>query len=73
MSGSKPAARMAHQLAQAYSGAASPRSAIKAMCLQCTGFDREAIRNCSSWACPLWQYRAFKAGDGQEASEPAAA
>ncbi len=48
-------------LARAFSGAASPREAIKAMCLTCTGYDRAAIAKCSAWACPLHAYRpAFK-------------
>ena len=47
-------------LARAFCGAASPRAAIKAMCLQCTGFDREAVRNCTGWSCCLWEYRPFQ-------------
>ena len=47
-------------LAGAFSGSASPRKAIKAMCLSCTGFERKEIANCSSFACPLWQYRPFQ-------------
>lgn len=54
-------------LREAFSGSASPRAAIRAMCLSCTGFDRAAIRNCSAWGCPLWAYRGFRdreAGNG---------
>lgn len=46
-------------LTQAFEHVASPRGAIRAQCLVCTGFDRDAIRNCSGWNCPLWQYRPF--------------
>lgn len=51
-------------LAEAFSGSASPRRAIRAMCLSCVGFDREAIKNCSGHSCPLWQYRPFTEPEG---------
>lgn len=47
-------------LAQAFSGAASPRKAIRAMCLTCVGYDRAAIRDCTGYSCPLWKYRPFQ-------------
>lgn len=47
-------------LTRAFSGAASPRTAIKAMCLACTGFERAEITNCSGYSCPLWKYRPFQ-------------
>ena len=47
-------------LARAFSGSASPRAAIKAMCLACVGYDRKEVTNCSSFACPLWKYRPFQ-------------
>jgi hypothetical protein len=50
-------------LARAFSGDASPRQAIRATCLACVGFDRDSIRNCSGYSCPLWSYRPFT---GQE-------
>jgi len=50
-------------LRQAFSGAASPRKAIKAMCLACTGFDRQEVANCTGYSCPLWTYRPFQKGD----------
>jgi len=38
-----------------------PRSAcIKAFCLECQGFDREAITYCDCYACPLWNVRPFR-------------
>lgn len=49
-------------LTEAFSGAASPRKAIKAMCLTCVGYDRDAIRNCTGYSCPLWEYRPFQTG-----------
>lgn len=49
-------------LRRAFSGAASPRMAIKAQCLACTGYDRNAVQNCTGWSCPLWAYRPFPGG-----------
>jgi len=45
----------------AFAGTASPRAAIKAQCLSCVGYDRESVRNCTGWSCPLWKYRPFQA------------
>jgi hypothetical protein len=47
-------------LREAFSGSASPRKAIKAMCLACVGFDRVAIKNCTGYSCPLYLYRPFQ-------------
>lgn len=47
-------------MVKAYSGEASPRNAIKAMCLECTGYDREVIRGCTGYSCPLWTYRPYQ-------------
>ena len=37
-----------------------PRDAIKAKCLECVWFDRKAITECSSPACPLWEFRPYQ-------------
>jgi hypothetical protein len=54
-------------LREAFSGSASPRKAIKAQCLVCVGYDRNAIRDCTGFSCPLWAYRPFQKGatDGE--------
>lgn len=44
----------------AFSGSGGKTNAIKAQCLVCTGYDREAIRNCTGYSCPLWAYRPFQ-------------
>lgn len=44
----------------ALSGKCSPRRAIKAFCLECNGFDRPAITDCTGFACPLWNFRPFQ-------------
>ena len=53
-------------LSRAFSGAASPRAAIKAMCLCCTGYERLAAQNCTGWSCPLWAYRPFQGGGADD-------
>lgn len=45
---------------RAYAGTGSPRSAIKAKCLECTFGSRRDIAGCSSRSCPLWKYRPFQ-------------
>lgn len=51
-------------LTQAMSGKCSPRTAIKAQCAECIGFDRQAISGCRAYACPLWHFRPYqKQGD----------
>ena len=49
-----------NSLARAFAGSASPRAAIKAMCLTCVGYERMAITNCTGWSCPLWKYRPYQ-------------
>lgn len=56
-------------LARAFSGTASPRTAIKAQCLQCVGFDRDSVKNCTGWSCPLWAYRPFQDTQGERPSD----
>lgn len=49
-------------LERAFEGAASPRAAIKAKCLECLNFDRKAIGACTGYSCPLWAYRPYQKG-----------
>ena len=51
---------------KAYQGTASPRSAIKAQCLQCVGFDRSMVTYCTGYSCPLWAYRPYQIRGGTE-------
>jgi hypothetical protein len=51
----------------AVTGKASPREAINAMCGQCLCWEgddgqtlQDAIRCCTSLACPLWAYRPYQ-------------
>lgn len=63
----QPSAKNA--LYRAFSGSGSPRQAIKAMCLVCVGYDRQEVKNCSSYACPLWAYRPFQADQEETAKK----
>ena len=45
---------------RAAKGKASPRQAIKAFCLECTGWERNEVRRCTGVACPFWLYRPFR-------------
>ena len=47
-------------LTQALSGKCSPRTALKAQCAECVGFDRQAITGCTAYACPLWYFRPYQ-------------
>jgi len=38
----------------------SMKSAIKSFCLECTGWQKEDVRLCTSLACPLYPYRPYK-------------
>lgn len=42
----------------------SLKAAVKAHCLECMGWQREEVRACTSYPCPLWPYR-----DYQESAE----
>jgi hypothetical protein len=47
-------------LKRAFEGTGGRQNAIRAMCLACTGYDRETVRNCTGWSCPLWKWRPFQ-------------
>ena len=51
---------------KAYQGTASPRSAIKAQCLICVGYDRVAVTHCTGHSCPLWAYRPYQIKGAKE-------
>ena len=54
----------------AFEGKSSPRRAIKAFCLSCTGFMREEIKACTVVLCPLHSFRPYvKRDDEQVESE----
>ena len=44
----------------AFNGTASSNRTIKAQCLQCVGYERVAIRDCTATLCPLWKRRPYQ-------------
>ena len=51
----------------AFEGKASPRRAIKAFCLSCSGFMREEIKACTVVLCPLHAFRPYVKHDDEQA------
>lgn len=59
-------------LERAYRGH-SRTTAIKAFCLQCTGYVRADVAGCTALGCPLWPYRpTYKAGEAEDGDEDVA-
>lgn len=56
-------------LNRAFSGSGGRANAIKAFCLTCVGYDRQEVKNCSSFGCPLWEYRPFRDRTGEVEEE----
>jgi len=44
-------------------------AAEKLQCLQCTGFDRSSVRECSSMSCPLFLYRPYQSATEEDETE----
>jgi hypothetical protein len=45
---------------RALEGSCSPRTAIKAKCLDCCGHVRAEITSCTVVLCPLWWFRPYQ-------------
>ena len=43
-----------------FAGDSSPRQCIKAFCLECNGWETDAIAKCTAPACPLFNVRPFQ-------------
>ena len=56
---------------RAYEQKAAPRQAIKAFCLQCTGYMRKDVAGCTALGCPLWMYRPYQHGEDEDGEEAA--
>jgi hypothetical protein len=56
---------------RAYQGS-SRSAAIKAFCLDCVGYVRADITNCTAGGCPLHPYRPYQAGstEAEDSVEP---
>lgn len=57
MENTKPTMRKVYKLAVARR---SFSAAIKAMCQQCTCWERVEVTKCTALACPLWAYRPYQ-------------
>jgi hypothetical protein len=53
-----------------YDGKANKSQSIKGQCLECMGFDKAAIPDCTAWNCPLYKHRPYQ--KRQKASKPLA-
>jgi hypothetical protein len=47
-------------LSKALQGQGSPRNAIKAKCLTCSGYDRAEVSECRVVLCPIWSFRPYQ-------------
>ena len=56
---SKHSPTMFSTFLKAYSGK-SKAAALKALCLDCSCYQRREVSLCSALACPLWLYRPFQ-------------
>ncbi len=50
-------------MVKAFSGK-SKAAALKAKCLECAGFVRAEVAECTVECCPLWPYRPYQAKQG---------
>ena len=57
---------------RAFDGQGSPRQAIKAKCLDCSNFQREEVKECPVFLCPLWPWRPFQADRQKRKGRPPA-
>lgn len=42
----------------------SKKASINAMCLQCTNYDRDYVKHCTSTSCALWAVRPYQKPSG---------
>lgn len=48
---------------KALDGTCSPRGAIKAFCLRCTGYVRADVAGCTAYNCPLHKFRPYQGNE----------
>ena len=51
-------------LKRAYAGK-SRAAAIKAFCLRCVGYQKNDVRDCTSYGCPLWPQRPYQRSEAK--------
>jgi hypothetical protein len=47
-------------ITKAYDKTANKTKAIQAKCLECCGFYKNEVTNCTCEICPLWRYRPYQ-------------
>lgn len=50
--------RHRQRLQRAYAGN-SLRAAVDAFCIHCVGYDIQAAKNCTAYACPLYEVKSY--------------
>ena len=48
----------------------SRKAGIKAFCLECTGWNRKEVSNCTALACPLYLLRPYREGSEHSDNRP---
>jgi hypothetical protein len=38
----------------------SKAAALKSFCVECAGYDRKVVRECTDTGCPLWHHRPYQ-------------
>jgi hypothetical protein len=44
----------------------SKAAAIKSFCIECAGYDRKTVTECTDEGCPLWHHRPYQRKGGDE-------
>jgi hypothetical protein len=47
----------------------SKAAAIKSFCIECTGYERKSVRECTDTGCPLWPHRPYQKKDEDDVEE----
>jgi hypothetical protein len=48
----------------------SRAAAVKLFCLECVGYVRKDVRNCTATKCPLYRWRPYQRGDEEDGATP---
>lgn len=47
----------------------SKAAAIKSFCIECTGYERKTVTDCTDTGCPLWHHRPYQKKVNSDAEE----
>ena len=69
----KRMAQMPSSLRKTYEKSITSKAAgIKSFCIECTGYDRKAVTECTDGGCPLWHHRPYQSRNGKDDDEETA-